>query len=175
MKNWKGVLASVAPALASALGGPLAGVAVKTIGDRLLGKPDATEDDVAAALAGGDASVLVRLREIDAQFRKEMAQIGVDLEKIAAEDRASARAREVSARDSWTPRVLAAVVVVGFFATVYMVLAGHVAGLKDPRVAVLVGTLVGYASAKADQVVGYYFGSSVGSARKTELMGQSSG
>jgi hypothetical protein len=34
----------------------------------------------------------------------------------------------------------------------------------------MVGTLIGYASAKADQVVSYYFGSSAGSDRKNVLI-----
>jgi len=37
----------------------------------------------------------------------------------------------------------------------------------------LAGTLVGYLSAKAEQVLAYYFGSTAGSARKTELLAQS--
>jgi hypothetical protein len=34
----------------------------------------------------------------------------------------------------------------------------------------LVGTMIGYASAKADQVVSYYFGSSAGSKAKDETI-----
>ena len=51
-----------------------------------------------------------------------------------------------------------------------MVLAGYVSSLKDPAVAGTVGMLIGYVSSKADQVVSYYFGSSVGSKQKTDLL-----
>lgn len=69
--------------------------------------------------------------------------------------------------DLWTPRLLAIVVILGFFASVLAVFAG-VADLAEPSTATLVGAVVGYASAKADQVVAYWFGSSAGSRAKTE-------
>lgn len=37
---------------------------------------------------------------------------------------------------------------------------------------VLAGTVIGYLSAKAEQVVAYYFGSTAGSAKKSELLAQ---
>jgi hypothetical protein len=72
--------------------------------------------------------------------------------------------------DSWTPRLLAGVIVGGFLYTVYLVLSGTVSGLKDPTVAGIIGTLIGYVSAKADQVVGYYFGSSSSSRSKDDTI-----
>ncbi len=39
----------------------------------------------------------------------------------------------------------------------------------------LAGALVGYVSAKAEQVIAYYFGSSSGSEQKTEIMGKAFG
>jgi hypothetical protein len=58
----------------------------------------------------------------------------------------------------------------GFFWIVWMVLSGRVKDLTDPVMIGMVGTLIGYASAKADQVVSYYFGSSAGSDRKNVLI-----
>jgi len=171
VKDWKALLAHVAPALASAIGGPLAGMATKVLSDKLLGKPDGTEEEIAAALTGADTATIIKLRELDLQFKKDMTQAGIDLEKLAMEDRASARSREVSARDSWTPRILGGAIVGGFLFVVFCVVTGRVE-LKDAMVAGMIGTVIGYLSAKADQVIGYYFGSSAGSDRKTELMGR---
>lgn len=168
--DWKKVVGAVAPTLATALGGPLAGIAVKTIATQLLGNSEGTEEDVAAAMAGADPQTLLKLKEIDAEFKKTMIDAGVKLEEIAAGDRDSARNREVNAHDSWTPRILAAVVVTGFFLCVYAILGGHVADLKDPLIAGLIGTMVGYTSAKADQVISYYFGSSASSKAKDDTI-----
>ncbi len=168
--DWKKVVGTVAPTLATALGGPLAGVAVKTLATQLLGDEKATEQQVEEAIAAANPQTLIRLREIDAEFKKTMSDAGIQLEKIAAEDRASARAREVSAQDSWTPRVLATVIIGGFLWCVYAVLSGYIKELKDPMIATLVGTMIGYTSAKADQVVSYYFGSSASSKAKDETI-----
>ena len=168
--DWKKIVGSVAPTLATALGGPLAGVAVKTLAGQLLGKESATEDEVAQAITSADPQTLIRLKEIEHEFKKFIANAGVDLERIAAEDRNSARNREVQAHDSWTPRVLATVVVGGFLWSVYAVLSGYVKQLQDPMMATLVGTMIGYVSAKADQIISYYFGSSASSKAKDDTL-----
>lgn len=168
--DWKQIIGAVAPSLATALGGPLAGVAVKAIATQMLGKPDASEEEVETAVLTADPKSLIELRRIDGEFKKAMSDAGIQLERIAADDRASARQREVSTHDIWTPRVLAAVVLVGFLYCIYAVLNGKVVGLADPLVAGMVGTLIGYASAKADQVVSYYFGSSASSKAKDKTL-----
>jgi hypothetical protein len=162
--DWKSIVGTVAPVLATALGGPLAGVAVKAIAAGL-GKPEAKESEVAEILAGGDPQMLAKLREIDRQFEKDMAALGVDLEKIAAEDRANARAREVSLGGDWTVRILAYTIIGSFCALVFSVLFGQVTAEST-----IAGAVIGYLSAKAEQVVSYYFGSSAGSKTKTEAL-----
>jgi hypothetical protein len=163
--DWKSIVGTVAPALATALGGPLAGVAVKAIASGLNAKEGATEPDVAQIVAGGDPQMLVRLREIDRQFEKDMAALGIDLEQIAAEDRANARAREVSLGGDWTVRILAYTIIGSFCALVFSVLFGQITAEST-----IAGAVIGYLSAKAEQVTAYYFGSSAGSKAKTELM-----
>lgn len=69
-----------------------------------------------------------------------------------------------SLRD-WTFNILAILIVVGFFFIVYVVVTGKMTS-SDPNLLVMIGSVIGYASAKADQVVSYYFGSSKSSADK---------
>lgn len=127
---------------------------------------------LATALQAGGPDALLRLKQADQAFAVRMQELGIDLERVHANDRADARGREVKTGDKATPRVLAGLIVGGFLLMVWFVLAGHVGGLKDPVAAGLIGTLIGYVSAKADQVVSYYFGSSAGSAEKTALLGK---
>ena len=169
-EDWKNLVRTVAPGLATALGGPLAGAAVQTISTAVLGKPDGTEEEVALAVASGGADALLKLKEAENAFAIKMKELGVDLEKVHAGDRNSAREREVKTGDVWTPRILAATIIGGFLAMVASVLLGKVTGITDPVAAGMIGTLIGYVSAKADQVVSYYFGSSAGSAAKTDLL-----
>ena len=72
--DWRRTLATVAPVLASAFGGPMAGVAVSMAG-KALGLDNATEQDIAEAVASGSPDVLVKLREVDTQFKLEMKRL----------------------------------------------------------------------------------------------------
>lgn len=165
--DWKSIVGTVAPTLATALGGPLAGVAVKSIAGKLLDRPDATEEEVEQAVLGADPQTLLRLREVDAEFKKHMADAGVKLDQIAADDRANARAREIQVKDH-TPAYLAYAITVGFFGTLgYMLVEGKPATGGDALL-VMLGSL-GTAWAG---VIAYYFGSSAGSRKKDEALSQ---
>lgn len=163
------IVGAVAPTIATAIGGPLGGMAMKVVAD-VLGLPaGSSEKDVSKAMAAATPDQLLALKQADQDFAVRMRELDIDLEKIAASDRDSARRREAQVRD-WMPRVLAFVVVAGFMATVFLVLLGYVDGMKDPLMATTVGTLIGFVSAKCEQVVAYYFGSSSSSQQKTQLL-----
>lgn len=159
--DWKSLVGSVAPTIATALGGPMAGMAVKALGGALLGDESASEKDVAAALAGATPDDLLKLKQADQAFETKMAELGVDLERIAADDRASARSMQAATKSLAVP-VIAGLTVAGFFGVVGWVLTGNV-GLEST----LLGFVLGQVSAKAEQVYNYYFGSSAGSKEKT--------
>lgn len=162
----KSLLRTVAPALGTAVGGPMGGVAARAISEQLLGKPDASENEIERALLGASPEQLAELKKVEADFKAQMKQLDVDLERIAADDRASARQREASVGGFAVPAI-AAIVIVGFFAAVFASLLGF-AQVESA----MAGTLVGFVAAKAEQVVSYYFGSSAGSAQKNDLLRQ---
>jgi uncharacterized membrane protein YraQ (UPF0718 family) len=168
--NLKKVIGTAAPWIATALGGPLAGQAVASITGALGLKPDAKIDDVEATLAAGQLTgdQLVKLKEADQAFQQSMTLAGfADVEKLAelsSQDRDSARTRETNVKDT-TPRILAYLIIGSFIGVVVAVISGH-----SKVDSVLAGTLIGYLSAKAEQVIAYYFGSSAGSAEKTQLL-----
>lgn len=165
--DWKNILRVAAPTLATALGGPLAGFAVKALSQAILGTPDGAEADIAAAVASGNPDILLKLKEADQAFAVRMRELDIDVDKIDAGDRDSARKREATVGGYANP-FLAGVIVASFMGMVAFVL---IRGLKvPPDQAALIGTLIGYVSAKADQVVSYYFGSSSGSAHKNVMM-----
>jgi hypothetical protein len=110
------------------------------------------------------------VRSAEQKFAAEMVVKAVQLERIEADVRASARAREVAAHHPWTPRVLAALIIGGFLYVVVSLLTGHALRAKNPMAIELLWALIGYISAKADKVVGYYFGGSAGSETKTAML-----
>lgn len=165
MKNAaKNLLRTVAPALGTAIGGPMGGIAARAVSEQLLGKPDASESEIERALLGASPEQLAELKKVEAYFTAKMKELDVDLERIAAEDRASARKREATVGGFAVPAI-AAIVIVGFFAAVFASLLGF-AQVESA----MAGTLVGFVAAKAEQVVSYYFGSSAGSAQKNEML-----
>lgn len=154
---------AVAPGVAAALGGPLAGLAVKLLGDALMpGDDEVSPDQIVEAIATGDPEVLLKLKEVEAKLQVELKRLDVDLEKIAAEDRHSARRREVDASDSVTPRLLALLIVLGFFGTLAAMMSVEVPDATKDVMLIMVGSL----GAMAAGVVAYYFGSSAGSKAK---------
>lgn len=169
MEKLLNLVRTVAPSIASAVGGPLAGMATKAISEALLGKPDGTEQELAQAAEKATPDQLLALKKAENDFAVQMRELDIDLERIAGADRDSARNREIKVRD-WMPRILAFVIVAGFMLTVFLVLLGYVDGMRDPLMATTVGTLIGFVSAKCEQVVAYYFGSSAGSKAKDEAI-----
>lgn len=167
--DWKSVVGTVAPTIATALGGPLAGLAVKAIGGVFGLGEGAGEADVAKALAGATPDDLLRLKEADQKFAIEMRRLDVDLERIAAGDRQGARDMQVATR-SWAVPVLASVVVSGFIASSIAVLGGWVEGLKDPLIAALVGSVLGNITAATMLVLNFYFGTTASSRTKDETI-----
>lgn len=159
--DWKSLVSTVAPSIATALGGPMAGMAVKAVASSLGLDGGSTEADVSKALQGASPEMLLKLKEADQAFEVQMAELGVDLEKIAADDRASARGLQKETK-SWVVPMLAGVTVAGFFGVVFWVLTGKVS-LEST----LLGFVLGQVSSKAEQVYNFYFGSSAGSKEKT--------
>ncbi len=152
----------IASMLGSSAGGPigsaLASDAVKGVAKALGVKTEAPEA-LLQALEKATPRQLEAIRAADHDFQVQMRKLGLEEEAIHHKDRLSARGRETLVGGRTTP-ALAAVTVAGFVGTVAVVLwlEGRVdSSLGD---SVLAGAVVGYISAKADQVISYYFGSS---------------
>lgn len=170
--DWKDLVTAVAPKLGMALGGPLGGIAARAISQKLLGREEHDEKELAEAVLNAKPEDLKELKMAEMELEATLTEAGVDMARVAAEDRASARRREVETGDE-TPRRLAWVVLISFFVAALGVVMLAISGVTiSAEMVALIGTVLGYASAKAEQVVAYYFGSSAGSKRKTELMRQ---
>lgn len=163
--DWKKIIGVIAPTAATLLGGPLAGLAVDAIG-KAIGMDAPTVDKVHAALTQGNLTgdQIVALKRAEQDLVVRLEELGLQKEKLDFDDRASARVRETVVKD-YTNQVLSYTIVGAFV----LLVAGTLLGWATVDGA-LAGTLVGYLSAKCEQVLSYYFGSTKGSARKTELL-----
>jgi len=157
---------TVAPSIASAVGGPLAGMATKAISEALLGKPDGSEAELVQAAAMATPEQLLALKKAEQSFEVQMRELDIDLERIASEDRDSARNREIKTKDL-TPKFLAASVTVGYFGVLfYMLTHGLPTTGGSEAMLVMLGTL----GTAWGGIMAYYFGSSAGSKAKDEAI-----
>jgi hypothetical protein len=156
---------TVAPSIATAVGGPLAGMATRAISEALLGKPDGTEDELLEAAKSATPEQLLALKQAEQNFVVRMRELDVDLERIANQDRGSAREREIKTGD-YTPKLLAAAVTFGFFGVLFWMIAYGLPVNGGEAMLVMLGTL----GTAWGAIVSYYFGSSAGSREKTQAM-----
>jgi hypothetical protein len=120
---------------------------------------------VLQAVASATPEQLITIKQIEAKLIVDLKTLDVDLEKLAVDNTKDARAREVSTKD-WTPRILAFMIL-----GLYICVQGYVLGYVIPEGSMnIVMRSLGTLDAALGLVLGYYFGSSVGSARKTEQL-----
>lgn len=166
-KGWKGILAQVAPTIASALGGPMAGGVVKRLATALLGNPEATEAEVEKAVLAASPDTFIKLKEMETEYAKFVLDNGIQLEKLAVDDRGNARAREIALRD-WVPATLAVTINGAFFFMLFALFKQAIPTDNRDAFNILLGMLSGGMTT----VLTYYFGSSRGSERKTEMINE---
>jgi hypothetical protein len=154
-------LEQVAPTIATALGGPLAGLAVTAIA-KVIG---VDEKDVQGVIDNGKMSAdqIAQLKLAEIEFQKSTQELGLNFEKLATDDRASARSMQVATK-SWIPGALALGITIGFFGILLYMMTGHVTPSNE--LLVMLGSL----GTAWTGVVGYYFGSSSSSQHKDELL-----
>lgn len=158
------LLRQIAPTIATALGGPVAGMAVRALSIGLLGRDDASASDLAEVLAAATPDQVTEIKRIDAEFQVKMKQLDIDLEALVVADRKSAREMQMTLKTNLVPS-MAVFILCSFVAVTVATLLGY-----TKVDSVLAGTLIGYLSAKAEQVISFYFGSSNSSQNKDLLL-----
>jgi len=164
------IIGTVAPWIGTALGGPIGGAATRELCKAIgLTKDDPSQDEISQAIANATPDQLLALKKADQDFAVQMQTLGfknvADLEKIAADDRASARDREIKTGD-WTPRALAIAVTLGFFGVLVFLMKYDIPATEQNVLNVMLGSL----GTAWIAIVTYYFGSSAGSTAKSETI-----
>ena len=171
-KDISGILAKVAPMIATSLGGPLAGAAVSALGSALGigegGSKGGSEKAIVEAISGASPEVLLALKRAEQDYALRMAELGFDnTEAIAAlvmADKDSARKREIQMKDA-TPKVIAYSVTAGFFATLGIILFVPLPeGSRD-----IINVMLGVLGSSFVGVREYYLGSSN---EKTQMLAE---
>lgn len=173
--GFKDVLKTAFPfiSIAAGMGGPLGTMAANLVGKSLgIEKVDPTTEGVTAAITTAqvaDPNALLKLQAAENAFKAQMAQMGIDsAEKLLAldnADRADARAREIAVKDK-TPRNLAYFTRAALIALVTVFIFKDIPpGVHDIMLILITTVANSYTGQDS-----YFFGSSSGSQKKTEIL-----
>jgi hypothetical protein len=157
----KGLLTALAPTIATAIGGPFAGVATQKLIGALGLSTNTTQDELMSQIVTATPEQLLKLKEADQAFAVEMRKLDIDVMKLEVSDTDSARKREIATQD-YTPRIIAALIL-GLYMFVQWFILGHVV---ESSMREIVLRSLGTLDAAVGLILGYYFGSSVGSRTK---------
>ena len=157
-------LSQIAPSIATALGGPLAGLAVTAISKAL----GIDEKDVQKTIETGKLSAdqLASLKQAEIELQAKAQELGLDFEKLATNDRKSARDMQINTK-SIVPAILAIGVTIGFFGILIGLMTDNVT--KSDALLLMLGSL----GTAWTAIVSFYFGSSASSQSKDDLLHRS--
>lgn len=146
------ILQKIAPSIAMAITGNIGGAVIEAL--KVFGMDSGTKEDLFLALKNATPEQLAALKQIDKEYAQKMKALGVDLKKIAAEDRDSARKLRI-ATGSYFTEIVGCMIIVGFFGVLYLI-------FKSPNVVNrALDIMLGSLGTMATAVVTFYFGSSV--------------
>ena len=157
-------LKTIAPTIATALGGPLAGLAIEAVSKAIGIDPQDVKATISEGKLTADQIMLLKQAEIEMAARAQ--EMGLDFAKLNVEDRKSAREMQAETR-SYIPAVLAITVTIGFFG----ILIGMMTGTFKTSDALML--MLGSLGTAWTGIIAFYFGSSAGSQAKDDLLHQS--
>jgi len=161
-------LGSVAPTVASALLGPVGGVAVAAIG-KAFGVDAATTESLTKIIEGGKVTpeAMAELQKLELQFQNDEKERGFRNSELEFKDRDSARQANVTGGTQTKVFWLSVIILLlSFGSEIYVLFNGYSMAVD----AVVVGRILGFLDAAALQALAYWLGSSHGSQQKTEIM-----
>lgn len=169
----------------------LIGMAAKEVGEVLGAEVSPEAESIANAVAGATPEQIAALKDKDNEFKlrmqslgfqhiEEMAKLGLDEAKAYLQDGQDARNKFAMNRAVF---MLGIVILIAFAVSVglamwgsYLLLSGGIT-IKDVGIVAAIfgflGTIIGYLASNAQQVVGFFFGSSKGSGDNRDALSAS--
>ena len=147
----KNTLATVAPSLGEAVGGPLGGAAANMIASVLGCK--AEPKSIAQAMQNATPEQLLELKKAEKEFEVKMKELDVDIYKIQAQDVQNAR---TAFSGDWTSKILGFVTIGGFMGYIFLVTIQP----PEQNSEALINLVLGYLGGLASAVISFYFGAS---------------
>ena len=146
------LVGSVAPTIATALGGPLAGTAASAIAE-VLGVNSQDPRALEKAIAQATPEQLTEIKKAELNFEAPMKELDVDIFALETADIQNARAN--NAKD-WTARAIALGTMVAFIGYVFLVTIQP----PDQNSDAIINLVLGYLGGMVSAVTSFYFGAS---------------
>ena len=158
-------LMNLAPTIASALLGPLGGVAVAGLG-KIFGIDGATTKDITKMIENGKITPdqLAEIQKLELKFKNDEAERGFKYSELQFKDTDSARQMQINVKSN-VPPLLAGIVTLGFFGILGLMIFDKSLVPSEPLL-VMLGSL----GTAWTMIIGFYFGSSHGSQVKDTLL-----
>ena len=166
--EWTDVLKGIAPTVATALLGPLGGVAVSALGN-ILGVSEATQDKIADVVKSASMTPdqITKLKELELEYKNNEQERGFKYAELAYKDRDSARTANVAGNTQRPLFWLSLILLTGCIGSEGVVLfAGYPLHIPE----MVVGRVLGLMDAVTMLVLSYWYGTTNSSAQKTELL-----
>jgi len=161
MADWLDTLEKLAPTVASALGSPVAGMAVGALESALGMSGDDVQKTIETGKLTGDQVAAIQQAEL--ALKAKAQELGLDFAKLGNEDRASARQMQQNVK-SWVPPFLAIAVTLGFFGILVGLMLGKIN--QATEVDIMLGSL----GTAWTGIVSFFFGSSASSQSKDHML-----
>ena len=174
--SWKTAFKAIGrkafPTIATGLFGPAGATVAAMIGPKIFGNDErrSPEEIAEYILENQKPELLLQLKELEAEVKRDLRQLDIDVFALDVENQKSARDMYAKTRTIMVP-ILAVVIVIGFFGLAGMffwsvVIAGHVIPESTQ-----LGMMISAIMASLYAVINFFFGSSLGSKEKTGLLG----
>jgi hypothetical protein len=160
------ILEQIAPTIATALLGPAGNIAISLVSKAL----GIDEKDVQSTIESGKltSDQLASIKQAEIELKAKAQELGLNFEKLATDDRKSAREMQVSTK-SFVPALLSVLIVVGWSMVQYFLLTHIIAQEMRELVARVLGTLDGALML----VLGFYFGGIHNASETNEMLHRS--
>lgn len=160
------ILKTLAPTVATAVGGPFAGLALSTIAKKF----GVDKDQIENVILGGDPENLAKLRQADKDFKVAMRELGIKEDELTVRSQESAR--ELAKVKGFVPHIVLSVIfILGYFFLLSLLISGQwfpPGGTEE-----LLAGLIGVMTAMVIKIGDFWFGSSFGSKQKDQALANS--
>jgi len=171
MVDWKNTLEQLCPTVASALLGPMGGIAITALGS-VLGVSAPTQDKIADIITNAQLTPdhVAEIKKLELKYQNDEAERGFKYANLAFQNQDSARKANVEGgvqRDIFFLSLFLLSLSLG--CEIFVLFYGYPKTIPE----IIVGRILGLLDSVSLMVLGYHYGTSASSVQKNQLLANS--